>query len=158
MAAVILRHLNRIEQCQNHCWQGVYISKSVAKKAQARLPEPDAYDEVHVYDQSVRGVWHEFEGDFRAIGDLPGRTDAYARAERVYADAGDPETVDFEQFHLHAAVLPKLLARGTDTYTSELEDVLSHGPTLTDWIDFKRRRLPDLLERLDDQKEWTYVF
>lgn len=152
VGAACLRYQKRIDQCQNRCWQGVYLSEAVAEKAMA-LPRAS-----NAYDQSVRGVWFEFAADFRAVGDLPDSTEAYDRAEEVYRDAGDPKTAAFEQYHLSVAVLPKLLFRGTDADTDELEDVLYVGPTLTDWIDFKRRRLPNVLERLDRQQDWTYVF
>lgn len=141
-----------MEQCQNRCWQGVHISEAVAEKAKA-LPRAS-----NAYEQSVRGVWFEFAGDFRTVGDLPDPAEAYDRTEEVYRDAGNPKTAAFEQFHMAAAVLPKLLFRGTDADTDELKDVLYVGPTLTDWIDFKQTRLSDVLKRIDDREDWTYVF
>lgn len=152
VGATCLRHQSRMQQCQNRCWQGNHIAEAVAEKAMA-LPR-----ESYAYDQSVRGVWYEFIGDFRVVGDLPGAAEAYDQAAKVYEDAGDPQTAAFEQSHMAVAVLPKLLFRGTDADTDELEAFLYPGPTLTDWIDFKRRRLPDVLERLDDRDDWTYVF
>lgn len=153
VAATCLRYLGRMEQCRNRCWQGVYITEPVAEEALSLPREPNAYD------QSQRGVWYEFEADLRVVGDLPGAEEAYDRAEAVYVDAGDPETGAFEQFHLSAAVLPKQLVYGTDTDPEELQEVLKPMiPTLTDWIDFKRRKLPDILDRLDDGENWTYPF
>ena len=150
--AACLRHRGRRERCRRYCRQGDAISEEIGDRAQSLPPEP------HAYDQSVRGVWFEFAGDFRTVGDLPDADAAYDRAAEAYADAGDPETASFEQFHLAAAVLPKLLVRGTGADSDDLEAVLRPGATLTEWVAFKRRRLPDLLERLDDCDEWTYVF
>lgn len=151
IAATCLRYLDKMDQCRNRCWQGINITEPVAQEALS-LPR-----ESNPYDQSVRGVWYEFEADLRTVGDLPGADEAYDRAEAVYTDAGDPETDAFEQFHLLAAVLPKYLVYGTKTDPDELHAVLRPMvPTLTDWIDFKRQTLPDILKRLDEGEEWDF--
>lgn len=151
IGATCLRYRDRLERCQNLCWQGVHISRAISEEALSLPPEPNPYD------QSVRGVWYEFEADFRVVGELPEAADAYDRAKAVYADAGDPDTAAFEQFHLAAAILPKVLVYGTDTDPEDLHSVIRPPATLTDWVEFKRQTLPAILERLDDGDEWTFV-
>lgn len=156
MAAAVLRLQDRLEECQNYCWQGVYISETIGPRALEHLPED--FDPLYAYDMSEYGVWFEFSGDFRAVGNLPEMDAAYDRAKEIYADVGDPGTGSFEQFHNLSAKLTSMLVRETDLYTDEWEDVFSHGATMTDWIEFKRRRLPKLVHQLDEQDDWTYVF
>lgn len=136
VAACCHRFLGDFQRCQNICWQGVYVSQLVAQQAEA-LPE-----ESHPHDQSESGVWYEFEADFRAVGTLPDLSTALDHAETAYRDAGDPQSVSLEQFHGAAAQLTKMLVRGTDGDTDELETVLGPTSTLTDWIQFKRQTLP----------------
>jgi hypothetical protein len=113
---------------------------------------------THPHDQAQRGVWTEYEGDFRMLGDLPEANEVYERASEIYEDAGDPESVGIEQFFMSVTVLPELLARGTDTSIGEFESAARPAATLTEWIQFKREQMPVLLEQLDDADEWTYVF
>jgi tetratricopeptide (TPR) repeat protein len=152
IAAACLRHIERMDDCRNLCWQGVYVSEAIGKKA---LDQPRAsYD----YDQSKRGVWFGYAGDFKLLGDLPGKEEAYEKAKEVYIDAGDPQR-GAEQLHMAVIVLTKYLLHGTGMETDELRS-LGRPPEepLSEWIEFKRRRIPEALERLDTCEEWTYVF
>lgn len=151
LAAACHRFLGDSAQCQNLCWQGVYLSNNVGDAVLERPPAS------HPHDQSERGVWYEFEADFRLIGGLPDAADAYDRAERVYEAAGDPRSASSEQFHLNVALLTKLLVRGTAADTDELDDLLPYC-TLSSWLDYKRGALPDALDRLEEEDDWTYVF
>lgn len=152
LSAACLRLADMDSQSKHRCAIGARISEAVSERAM-ELPK-----EGNSYDQSVRGVWFEFEADFKTVGNLPGIEDALSRAEEFYLESGDPETSSFEQYHMIASAFTKMAYRGTQTETDELDEVLSYPSTLTDWIDFKRRRMPELLDKLDHQKEWTYVF
>lgn len=151
IAAACRRYRGDDAQCRNLCWQGVYLSNNIGDSVLERPPAS------HPHDQSERGIWYEFEGDFRLVGGLPDATDAYDRAEGVYRSAGDPRSASLEQFHGNVAVLMKLLVRGTGADTDELHELLPNC-TLSSWIDYKRTALPDALDRLDGADEWTYVF
>lgn len=152
VGATCLRYSKGVDRSRNLCWQGVYVSKAVAESALDRPPAS------HPHDHSERGVWYEFEGDFKMIGNLPDAVDAYDRAEAVYLDAGNPPSVSLDQFHMSVAALTKLLVRGTGVSTEELHSVLQPESTLSDWIAFKRWQIPEALDRLDDSDTWTYVF
>lgn len=99
----------------------------------------------HPHDRSERRAWNEFEADCRAVGFLPNVDGSYEKAERAYRDAGNPRCVSCEQFHMAAAVLPKLLFRGTNADSDELNEMLRPEKTLTEWIQFKRERLPEVV-------------
>ena len=152
IGAACLRHESDHDRCRNRCWQGVLISRAVAQAAES-LPR-----ESHPHEQSERGIWYEFEGDFRAVGGVSDAGSAYEKAERVYRDAGDPESVSLEQFHAAVAGPTKLLVRGTDTDAERLDELLGPTATLTEWLAFKRQRLPTALERLERTDDWTYTF
>ena len=150
--AACLRVSGKRDRYRNLCWQGVYLSQAIAAEAMSRPPES------HPHDRSERRVWYEFEADCRALGELPDVDEAYETAERAYRDAGDPQCVSCEQILMAVAVLPKLLFRGTSADSDDLNEMLRPGTTLTEWIRFKRQRLPAVLKRLDEEDEWTYVF
>ena len=150
--AACLRVIGERDRYRNLCWQGVYVSQAIAREAMSRPPES------HPHDRSERRVWYEFEADCRALGELPGVDEAYETAERAYREAGDPQCVSCEQILMAVAVLPKLLFRGTSADSDDLNEILRPGTTLTEWIRFKRQRLPAVLKRLDEEDEWTYVF
>ena len=152
VGAACFRFQKSTEQCTNHCWQGVYMTEAIAKEAM------DLPQEEHSYDQSVRGIWFEFEGDFRTVGGLPGAGSAYDQARSVYRDAGNPDTASFEQYHLAVSAFTKIVFRETDTAADELNTVLRPGHKLTDWIDFKERYLSDALSELYSQENWNYKF
>jgi len=151
LASACLRHIGRTEECRSLCWQGVYISKVIGERV---ITKPrSSYD----YDQAKRGVWFEFAGDFKLVGDLPEKEDAYDRAREVYVNAGNPER-GVEQIPVLATLLTKSVVRGTGMDTEEME-ALDQEPInqFTKWLKFKQRRLPMALERLDEQESWTYV-
>jgi hypothetical protein len=115
--------------------------------------------ESNPYDKSLDGVWFEFEGDFRTIGDLPGATAAYESAIAVYEQAGNPSTGAFEQFHFHASALIKLLFDSTAVERDPLNSVLAPGTTsLSEWIEFKQTYLPTLITEIAESDEWVYPY
>jgi hypothetical protein len=151
-AATCIRHQSGVEECRDLCQQGVYISKMAAERA-SLLPE-----EPHPHDEAEKGVWSEFIGDFRQIGNLPNSGEAYDRAMTMYINAGDPQSISTEQFFMAVSALTKSLVRGTETGTEELDAVLRSGGTLSEWISFKQANLPVALKKIDTTKDWTYTF
>lgn len=152
VGAICLRLSGDLEGAENLCWQGVYISESIAAEAQSRPPAS------HSHDQSERLIWYEFEADFRTIGGHSGREDAYDRVEQAYRDVGDPACASCEQFHMSVAAPMKLLVYGTGLDEEPLHAVLEPPAHLTEWIEFKRTHLPTALDSLNVDDEWTYVF
>lgn len=152
VAATCLRIIGDRHRSRSLCVQGVEVAEMIGKEALNRPPAE------HPHDQSERGIWFEFRADLKSIGGLPDTSEAYDRAERVYEEAGDPQSVSCEQFHMTASYFTKTMIRGTGYEESELDRHLAPGTTLTEWIDFKRESVPAALEALDDQEEWDYVF
>lgn len=133
-------------------WQGVHVARLIGDRQQSRPPAS------HAHDQAERGVWYEFEADFRVLGGLPDADDAYDRAATVYREAGDPRSFGIEQTFMAAVSYPKLLFRGYDLRVDELEDLHPSETTLTQWIAFLRDAFPEVVEAIAADVEWTYPY
>lgn len=97
-----------------------------------------------------RGAWPEYIGDLRTIAQRDDADVAYDRAITIYESAGDCEFVCGEQEHTRLAGYFRGIRRGLG------EDIPRDAPgiTFSEWVEYKRERLPKLLGRLEEQGEW----
>lgn len=149
-AAVCYRLGNNFERGVNRCRQGILIAEDVLDRVMA-AEEPE-----NIYEKARRGAIYEYIGDFRAVGELEGADEAYDNAIRVYQDAGDPNTGYSEQEHMWLMEFFDLIADtvgdGLDpSWRSSLSDT-----TFTDWVKYKRNRLPKVLEELLERGKWDW--
>jgi len=134
-------------RCQNRVKQGILIAQDMEARVSAG-PIPD-----NAYDHARQGAWHEFIGDFRAVGRLDGVSSAYDTAVEVYLAADDPETGYSELEHMRLFDFIYELSRGTEIETEQIDSVRT-GCGFTEWVEFKRKHLPELLSQHDSQVTW----
>lgn len=143
-------------RCENRCKQGILIAKDTIDRVFSEK-EPD-----NCYDRARRGVWHEYIGGFRVIGNLSGTAEAYDNAIEVYTDAGDPDTGSSEQEHMwcmrfYRSLLEAVEANGVTGGDDERGDIDSfqNDLSLSDRVEEKRDRLPKLVSQLSDRGGWA---
>lgn len=125
---------------------GIRLAEEYAARADER-PEPS-----HPPDKAERGVWHEFVGDFRLVASLDDANTAYDQAKDHYRAAGDP-FADFGEGPIgvaQAVFSTTVLVAGADY------DLITDSTQgcLTDWVDYKRAHLPDLIDSLVASGVW----
>lgn len=134
------------ERRTNRCQQGILIAEDMIDRVFAESPE-------YYVDRARRGVWYEYIGDFRLIGDLGDPSSAYDEAIAVYEDGDDPDTFYAEQeqtpLMLHYTQVAEAVGRDPEPIDSFENDL-----TFVDWVQRKRDTYPELLEALYEQGEW----
>ncbi|USZ71101.1 hypothetical protein [Natronosalvus halobius] len=108
----------------------------------------------YFYDQARRGVWYEYIGDFRCIGNFGDPTSAYDQAREVYEAADDPDTWYSEQEHGYTMAVFREVARGVNRDPGPIDD-MENDMTLTDWVSFKEDAYPSLLDDLTERGDWS---
>lgn len=103
-----------------------------------------------------RGAWPEYIGDLRTVAERDDAEDAYDRAKEIYESAGaDIEFVCAEQEHMRLAGFFRILKRGLGHEISrDAPEQTAPGTTFPEWLEYKRERLPELLDQLEEQGEW----
>ncbi|WEL22634.1 hypothetical protein HBNXHr_2594 [Halorhabdus sp. BNX81] len=102
-----------------------------------------------------RGAWPEFIGDLRTIAQRENADKAYDRAHEIYASAGDYEISTGEQEHMRLTSFFESVRRGLGhDISNDALELQPMGPTMTDWLEYKRERLPAYLDQLEAQGEW----
>lgn len=146
-AAICYRVGGRSDRCRTRCRQGELIAEEMIDRVFSMDPP-----EYH-YDRARRGVWYEYLGDFRCIGEIGDPDRAYERAIVVYEDAGDPGTECSEQEHGYTMAVYREVARAVDQDPGPI-DSMRNELTLTDWVAAKRETYPSLLDELDERGKW----
>jgi hypothetical protein len=102
-----------------------------------------------------RGAWPEFIGDLRTIAQRDDAAEAYDRAVEIYESAGYWEWVLREQEHTRLAAFFRTVREGLGHDISRTAPEV-HGMDMTfaDWLEYKRERLPGLLDALEQQGSW----
>jgi hypothetical protein len=102
-----------------------------------------------------RGAWPEFIGDLRTIAGRDDADRAYDRALNIYESAGYWEWVMREQEHTQIATFFRTVREGLGhDIPRDAPEVHGMDMTFADWLKYKRDRLPDLLDALEDQGSW----
>lgn len=110
------------------------------------------------FDRLRLGGWYENIGDLRVIAKEGRAGEAYDHAEELYERAGSCEFSMAEKEHMRLSGFFRNVRRGVDDEIPE--DALENrpfGPSFLDWLDYKRERLPDLLDELEARGEWPAV-
>jgi hypothetical protein len=134
---------------QNRCDVGVLLAEDYLQYADSTTFESKSFAALR------RGAWPEFIGDLRTIAGRDNAGDAYDRAASIYESAGGWEFCMAEQEHMRLAGFFKSLKIGLNIDIPE--DALENrplGPTFVEWLEYKRERLPDLLDNLESQGSW----
>ena len=134
---------------QNRCDLGILLAKDYSEFIDTQEIEKQSFADLR------RGVWPEFIGDLRTIARRDNANDAYDEAIRIYRKAGDYQFVIGEQEHTRLAAYFRSLKRGLGIKIPETApEQLSPDITFTDWIEYKRTSLPELLNELGQQGTW----
>jgi hypothetical protein len=148
-AATCYRIAGANSPVQNRCDLGILLAEEYVKYI----------DSVDFEDRSFadlrRGAWLECIGDLRTIAGRDDAEEAYDEAASIYESAGHWEFCMAEQEHMRLAGFFKSVRRGLGHEIPD--DALEQrplGPTFSEWIEYKRERLPDLLDELETQGEW----
>jgi hypothetical protein len=102
-----------------------------------------------------RGAWPEFIGDLRTIAEREDAEEAYDRAIAIYTSAGDYEFVLGEQEHMRLAGFFRSVRWGLGhDIPEDAPEQQGLDTTFSEWVEYKRERLPGLLDELEAQGEW----
>lgn len=103
-----------------------------------------------------RGAWFEYIGDLRTIARRDDADDAYEGARTIYERCSNWEFVMGEQEHMALAAFFRDVKWGLeyDIPRDAPEQQSLDGRSFSDWLEYKRERLPGLLDELEAQAEW----
>lgn len=146
LASVCYRLAGLTGRCRNRCKQGILIAEDMNSR---HLPVPE---DEYWYERARRGVWYEFIGDFRMVGELGGSQDAYEKAKQIYRQGKNPETGSAERENMELIYFYKQVASPEESVKDWDEIELRFS--FTEWVDFKADSLQAELEELDKVKEW----
>ncbi|SDR40489.1 hypothetical protein [Natronobacterium texcoconense] len=135
---------------RNRCEMGTLLAEDYAAYIDQHEIEPGSFADVR------RGAWPEFIGDLRTIAGCDDADEAYQRAKTIYERCDEWEFVMAEEEHMRLAAFFRSVRRGTggEIPRDAPERLPLEGPTFAEWLEYKRERLPALLEELEEQGEW----
>ncbi|QCJ46439.1 MULTISPECIES: hypothetical protein [Haloprofundus] len=147
LAGVCYRLAGTRDQCVNRCKQGILVAEDLNAR---HLPVPE---DEYWFERARRGVWYEYIGDFRLVGELAGVEEAYTEAKRIYRLGEDPESGMAEQEHLYLFEFFERVVQVSAETDDEWREIRHHTP-FTKWVDYKLNTLPDALDDLFTRNEW----
>ncbi|MFC4550505.1 MULTISPECIES: hypothetical protein [Halorussus] len=131
------------------CEQGILIAEEL-------LDRTKDFDGSTAYDTARYGAWYEYIGDFRLVGGSDGAMEAYEQAKQVYLDEDDPPLAHREQEHMWLTEFWKQVACSVGYDADEWQKFVREA-TLSEWVEFKQNRLPDALDTLTSESEWSML-
>lgn len=148
-AATCYRIAGLQSDVHNRCEIGILLAEDYFEYINGCEIEDGSFGDVR------RGAWPEYIGDFRTIARRENADDAYEQAIAIYQAAGDWEIAYAEQEHSRLAAYFRNLQYGLGQEIPETApEQLGFGTTFAEWVEYKRNRLPSLLERLENQGSW----
>jgi len=133
----------------NRCELGTLLADDYINYIEGVDFEPGSFADLR------RGAWPEYIGDLRVIAQRDDAAEAYDRATEIYESAGDCESVYAEQEHTRLGAFYKNVRRGLGhDIPEEAPERMGFGTTFSEWVEYKRARLPDLLDELERQGRW----
>jgi len=148
-AATCYRIEQEVFRTQNRCDLGVLLAEDYIEYIDGQEFETGSFADLR------RGAWHEYIGDLCTIARRDDAADAYERAVEIYRSAGDSELAYAEQEHMRLTGFYRALRRGLGhDIPDTAPEQQSLEVTFTEWIEYKRERLPDLLDELEAQGAW----
>lgn len=127
--------------CRNRAQMGALLAEELAERAFA-LPEPP-----HAFERAERGVWYEYIGDFRTVGDLDDPEAAYERAKETYRTWDEHGTGGAEQPQGAIMAYFFSVARAAGADMDEVYADTRHQP-FAEWVEYKQARLPGYLDMI----------
>jgi len=140
-------------RAQNRCDIGVLLAEDYLEYIEAEYMGNDEIEPYWFAEIRV-GAWHEFIGDLRTIAERDDAEEAYEQAKEIYGE-GEAEFCMGEKEHTRLAAFFRKVREAVESDISyESIEYQPLGPTFVDWIEYKRERLPALLNRLEEMGEW----
>lgn len=134
---------------QNRCELGTLLAEDYIDYIDSVEFEPGSFADLR------RGAWPEFIGDLRTIAERDDADEAYDEAISIYESAGYWEFVLGEQEHMRLAAFFRAVRRGLGhDIPADAPEQQALGPTFPEWVEYKRDRLPNLLDELEAQGTW----
>lgn len=134
---------------QNRCDLGVLLAEDYVNYIDDMDFEKGSFADLR------RGAWPEFIGDLRVIAQRDEANEAYDRAISIYESAGDFEFAYAEQEHMRLAAFFRNVRRGLGhDIPEDAPEQMGFETTFSEWLEYKRSRLPDLLNDLEAQGTW----
>lgn len=145
-ACLCYRLADQPRQCRFTATLGIQIAEEYA----ARIDQTEK--PTHPPDRAEHGVWYEFVGDFRLVAGFEGVDDAYDQAKEVYTEAGDP----FAQFAEGPIMVVQAIFSTTVLVAGADHELITDSTSgrLTDWVEYKREHLPELIDDTVTSGEW----
>lgn len=148
-AATCYRLIGDDFRVQNRCDLGILLAEDYFEFIDRQEFEAGSFADLR------RGAWPEFIGDLRVIAHRESADDAYEQAIEIYRSAGDWPFAYGEQEHMRLAGFYRNVRRGLGhDIPMDAPEQQSLNITFSEWVEYKRERLPDLLEQLEQQGEW----
>lgn len=137
---------------QNRCELGAVIVADHQNYVERHDVDPGSFADLR------RGVWSEFLGDLRTIAGVAEAGEAYEQAIEIYEAAGDFELVYAEQEHTRLAAFFRSIRRGAGEQVADDDpEQLGPGTTFSEWVEYKRTKLPALLQQLEESGRWPVM-
>lgn len=134
---------------QNRCELGTVLAEDYAEFSRNQEFDENSFANLR------RGAWPEFIGDLRTIAERDDADEAYDRAKEIYESAGYWEFVLKEWEHIRLSSYFRLVREGLGhDIPRDAPEVHGMDMTFTDWLEYKRERLPDMLDELEAQGTW----
>lgn len=136
---------------QNRCRMGIELAQDYRDFIDKQEIEPKSFADIR------RGALPEYIGDLRTIAERDDAADAYDRAAEIYERCDEWEWVMGEQEHRMLTGYFRGVKRGAgyEVSRTDLENMPLDESTFSDWLAYKRERLPELLDELEATGEWS---
>lgn len=135
---------------ENRCELGIVLAEDQIEFIDNQDIEEGSFADLR------RGAWPEFIGDLRLIAGRDDAAEAYEVARSIYETAGSGiEVVSAEKEHIRLMTYFKQVREGLQyDIPRDAPERRPPGITFPEWLEYKRRQLPDLLDQLEEQGSW----
>lgn len=140
-SALAYRLDGNLERCRNRCRVGILIAE-------------DAKEFIFEKHSAEKGLYNEYVGDFRLVGDTGDYDEAYGEAREFYEDVQNPLAWQAEwTFEINFVFLQSL----ADSVGQEIEDYEKvHTESLIARIEYKREHFPGIVDEVLEQGYWDW--
>lgn len=136
---------------QNRCDQAILLAEDYIEFIQRQQFDDGTFADLR------RGAWQEFIGDVRTIARRETASEAYDEAIEIYRGAGEWEFAFAEEEHTCLAAYFRSLRRGLGEEIPETApEQEAFDVSFPEWVEYKRERLPDMLDALVEQGTWPW--
>ena len=149
-AATCYRIIGDKFRIQNRCELGTLLAEDYIEYIDNQDYREGSFADLR------RGAWFEYIGDLRTVTERDDADKAYERAMNIYESAGsDVGFVCAEGEHMGLARFFMSVRKGLGhEIPRDAPEQPAPGTTFPEWLEYKRERLPGLLNQLEEQGEW----